>query len=55
MFQCHIPKALAKQLAVVAMVIGSELAATAEVPVVVLLKELGSINTKLEPFGKRTP
>lgn len=49
------PKALAKQLAVVAMVIGSELAATVVLPVVERLRELGSINTKLDPFGSRTP
>lgn len=51
----NLPNALAKQLAVVAIVIGSELAATVAFPVVDLLKELGSINTRFEPFGKRTP
>lgn len=51
----YLPKALAKQLAVVAIVIGSELVATAAFPVVDLLKELGSMKTRLEPLGKRTP
>lgn len=51
----NLPKALAKELADVDMATGSELAATAVLPVVLRLNELGSIKTKLEPFAKRTP
>jgi hypothetical protein len=50
-----VPKALAKELADVDMATGSELAATAVLPVVERLNELGSIKTKLEPLANRTP
>lgn len=50
-----IPKALAKQLAVVAIVTGSVLAATVVFTGVDLLKELGSIKTRFEPPANRTP
>lgn len=51
----NLPNALARQLAVVAMVMGSELAATVALPAVDLRRELGSMKTKFEPLGKRTP
>lgn len=53
-YHLYIPKALAKQLAVVAIVTGSELVATAVLPVVDLLNELGSIKTRLEPPASLT-
>lgn len=51
----NLPNALAKQLAVVAMVMGSELAATAALAVVERLRDWGSMKTKLEPPARRTP
>ena len=51
----QLPKALANELADVDMATGSELAATAVLPVVDRLNELGSIKTKLEPLANRTP
>lgn len=53
----NLPKALAKQLAVVAIVTGSEpAAATAAFAAVDRLRDCGSINTKLEPApASRTP
>lgn len=53
----NLPKALARQLAVVAIVTGSEpAAATAALAAVERLKDCGSINTKLELVpASRTP